>query len=194
VVAIGTEIESPQTGERLIFRSTRDSSNGELFQAELISQPVGYTVREHVHPNQEEQFVVLEGEFGIKIGDDEVRVAQVGERLVCPVGVPHSQWNAGDGQMRMLYEHRPALESAEIFFETYFGLSRDGKLSEEGDMKLLQGAVLIQEVGDFIRPASPPLWMQNALFAPLAALGRMRGYKGRYPEYALPQAEPAARG
>ena len=101
MVKIGTEIASPQTGERLIFRSTKDSSNGELFQAELISEPVGYTVREHVHPNQEEQFVVLEGEFGWKIGDEE-GVAQVGERLVCPVGVPHSQWNAGDGQMRML--------------------------------------------------------------------------------------------
>src|SRR2546428_3074867 len=30
-----SEIESPQTGERLIFRSTADSSNGRLFQAEL---------------------------------------------------------------------------------------------------------------------------------------------------------------
>jgi hypothetical protein len=32
VVGIGTEIESPQTGERLIFRSTEDSSDGELFR------------------------------------------------------------------------------------------------------------------------------------------------------------------
>jgi quercetin dioxygenase-like cupin family protein len=193
MVPIGTEIESPQTGERLIFRSTADSSNGELFQAELIMQPGPYVVKSHIHPTQEERFVILEGRFGYRIGDEE-GVAEPGQTLVCPPKVPHSQWNASDGVMRIYYEHRPALLSVEIFFETHFGLSRDGKLSEEGDMKLLQGAVLIQEVGDFIRPASPPLWMQDVLFAPLAALGRMRGYKARYPEYALPQAEPATRG
>jgi mannose-6-phosphate isomerase-like protein (cupin superfamily) len=190
VVAIGTEIESPQTGERLIFRSTADSSNGELFQAELIMRPGPYVVKSHIHPIQEESFVVLEGKFGYKIGDRE-GVAEAGETLVCPVKVPHSQWNAGDGPLRIYYEHRPALTSAEIFFETFFGLSRDGKLSAKGDMKLLQGAVLLREVGDFIRPSAPPLWMQDALFVPLAALGKRLGYRARYPEYALP-AEPTA--
>ena len=185
MVRLGTEIHSPQTGERLIFRSTEDSSNGELFQAELIMQPGSYVVRSHVHPLQEERFVVLEGRFGWKIGK-ESGVAEQGETLVCPVNVPHSQWNAGHGPMRMLYEHRPALRSAEIFFETYFGLSRDGKLTRKGDIKVLQAAVLLQEVGDFIRPTSPPLFMQDALFRPLAALGRRRGYRARYPQYALP--------
>jgi mannose-6-phosphate isomerase-like protein (cupin superfamily) len=185
VVRIGTEIESPQTGERLIFRSTADSSGGELFQAELLMAPGPYVVKSHIHPIQEERFVVLEGQFGWRIGK-ETGVAGPGETLVCPVRVPHSQWNAGDGPLRIYYEHRPGLTSAEIFFETYFGLSRDGRLSRKGDMKLLQGAVLIQEVGDFIRPASPPLFMQDPLFAPLAAAGRARGYRARYPEYALP--------
>jgi mannose-6-phosphate isomerase-like protein (cupin superfamily) len=189
MVELGTEIASPQTGERLIFRSTEDSSGGELFQAELIMQPGPYVVRSHVHPFQEERFVVLEGRFGWRIGK-ESGVAEPGETLVCPVKVPHSQWNAGDGPMRIYYEHRPALTSAEIFFETYFGLSRDGKLSRKGDMKLLQAAVLIQAVGDFIRPASPPLFMQDALFAPLAALGRRLGYRARYPQYALPGSPP----
>jgi mannose-6-phosphate isomerase-like protein (cupin superfamily) len=128
VVGIGTEIESPQTGERLNFRSTEGSSDGELFQAELILQPGSYVVRPHIHARQEERFVVLEGSFGYRIGDRE-GVGRPGETLVCPVAVPHSQRNAGDGVMRILYEQRPALTSAEIFFETYFGLGRDGKLS-----------------------------------------------------------------
>jgi mannose-6-phosphate isomerase-like protein (cupin superfamily) len=190
MVALGTEIESPQTGERLIFRSTADSSNGELFRAELILRPGPYVVKSHVHPKQEESFVVLEGRFGYRIGDRE-GVAEPGETLVCPVKVPHSQWNAGDGALRIYYEHRPALTSAEIFFETFFGLSRDGQLTKKGELKMLQGAVLIQEVGDFIRPSSPPLFMQDPLFVPLAAIGRRRGYRARYPEYTLPVAGPA---
>jgi hypothetical protein len=88
--------------------------------------------------------------------------------------------------MRILYEHRPALVSAEIFFETQFGLSRDGELSPEGDIGLLQGAVLLQVVGDFIRPATPPIWLQNVLFSVLAAVGKTRGYHARYARYALP--------
>ena len=185
MVKIGTEIESPQTGERLIFRSTADSSNGQLFRAELIVKPGPYVVRPHSHPSQEESFVVLEGAYGYKIGDS-TGVAQPGDTLVCPVGVPHSQWNAGNGILRIYYEHRPALTSAEIFFETQFGLSRDGKLSPNGDINLLQGAVLLQEVGDFIRPSSPPIAVQNTLFPVLAAIGRIRGYRARYQKYALP--------
>lgn len=185
MIKIGTEIESPQTGERLIFRSTADSSNGALFQAELIAQPGPYRVRPHIHTSQEESFVVLEGKFGYEIGE-RTGVGVPGETLVCPVGVVHSQWNAGDDVLRIYYEHRPALRSAEVFFETYFGLSRDGRLSPKGDMSLLQGVVLIQEVKDFLRPSSPPLWIQDALFPALSWLGRRRGYKSRYPEYALP--------
>ena len=185
MVKIGTEIESPQTGERLIFRSTADSSNGRLFQAELIVKPGGYVVKSHIHPSQEESFVVLAGAYGYQIGD-RTGVAQPGDTLVCPVGISHSQWNAGNGIMRIYYEHRPALTSAEIFFETQFGLSRDGKLSPKGDINLLQGAVLLREVGDFIRPSSPPIAVQNTLFPVLAAFGRMRGYRARYPKYALP--------
>ena len=185
MVKIGTEIESPQTGERLIFRSTADSSNGKLFQAELIVKPGPYVVRAHIHPSQEESFVVLGGTYGYQIGD--VRgIAKPGDTLVCPVGVSHSQWNAGKDTLHIYYEHRPALTSAEIFFETQFGLSRDGKLSSKGDINLLQGVVLLQEVGDFIRPTSPPIAVQNALFPALAALGRMRGYRARYKKYALP--------
>lgn len=185
MVKIGTEIESPQTGERLIFHSTADSSNGQLFRAELIVKPGPYVVRAHVHPSQQESFVVLSGVYGYQIGDRK-GVAQPGDTLVCPVGVSHSQWNAGDSILRLYYEHRPALTSAEIFFETQFGLSRDGKLSSKGDINLLQGAVLLQAVGDFIRPSSPPMAVQNTLFPVLAVLGRMRGYRARYEKYALP--------
>ncbi len=182
MIPIGTAIDSPQTGERLIFRSTRDSSNGALFQAELIVQPGGYVVQSHKHPLQEERFVVLEGKYGWEIGGKR-GVASAGETLVCPVGVAHSQWNAGDGPMRIYYEHRPALTSAEVFFETQFGLSREGKLAPDGRIALLQAAVLVQELGDFIRPAWPSIAVQDILFPPLAALGRWRGYRARYPRY-----------
>ena len=176
-------MDSPQTGERLVIHSTAESSNGKLFQAELTAQPGSYVVRSHLHPSQEESFVVLEGEYGYRIGD-RTGVGHPGETIVSPIRVPHAQWNAGPGVMRIYYEHRPALESAELFFETYFGLSRDAKLLPSGDMHLLQAAVLLTAVSDFIRITSPPLLVQDLTFPALAAIGRARGYRARYPEYA----------
>ncbi len=183
MLKVGTVLDSPQTGERLIIRSTAESSHGELFQAELIAQPGSYVVRSHLHPSQEESFVVLEGTYGFRIGDRK-GTAHPGETVVCPVGVPHSQWNAGRGVMRILYEHRPAIESAELFFETYFGLSREGKLYPSGDMRLLQAAVLLTAVADFMRIASPPLLVQDLTFPALAAIGRARGLRSRYARFA----------
>ena len=183
MIRVGTVIDSPQTGERLVFRSTAESSNGELFQAELTTQAGPYIVRSHLHPSQEERFVVLEGDYGYRIGNRS-GIARSGETVVCPVGVAHSQWNAGPGVMRIYYEHRPALESAELFFETYFGLSRSGMLLPSGDMRVLQAAVLLTAVDDFIRITSPPLFVQDLAFPVLAAIGRARGYRARYPEYA----------
>jgi quercetin dioxygenase-like cupin family protein len=183
MLEIGTVLESPQTRERLVIRSTAESSHGVLFQAELTAQRGNYVVRSHLHPTQEERFVVLEGTYGYKIGN-RTGMAQPGETVVCPIGVPHSQWNAGPGMMRIHYEHRPALESAELFFETYFGLSRDGKLRPSGDMRLLQAAVLLTAVRDFVRIESPPLFVQTLAFPALAAIGRARGYRARYSRYA----------
>ena len=182
MIPIGTTIDSPQTGERLTFLSTADSSHGELFRAELVVQPGTYVVGSHIHPNQEERFVVLDGRYGWRIGR-ETGVSGPGNTLVCPRGVAHSQWNAGDTPMRIWYEHRPALTSAEIFFETQFGLSRDGKLGPGGTIGLLQAAALLEEVSDFIRPASPPVFIQRLIFPPLGVIARRLGYRARYPAY-----------
>jgi len=149
-------------------------------------------VRSHLHPSQEESFVVLEGTYGFRIGD-RTGTARPGETVVCPVGVPHSQWNAGPVAMRILYEHRPALESAELFFETYCGLSREGKLLPSGDMRLLQATVLLTAVADFMRIASPPLLVQDVAFPALAAIGRARGLRARYARFASDVAIEEAR-
>src|SRR5438094_10032831 len=105
MLPIGTELESPQTGERLIIRSTARSSGGKLFQAELIAQPGSYVVRSHLHPSQEERFVVLEGEYGYRVGARS-GVEHTGETVVLPVRVAHSQWHAGSGGRQIFYEPR----------------------------------------------------------------------------------------
>jgi quercetin dioxygenase-like cupin family protein len=180
---VGAEIENAVSGERLTFLETAESSGGELFRADIRMPAGDYVIPRHIHPKQEERFEVVAGSLAVTVRRKR-RTAGPGETVVVPIGVPHSYWNAGDGELRVLYENRPALPSEEVFFETYYGLSRAGKVSKRGQMNPLQAAVLVGELGDYIRPAFPPVWVQDRLFALLAPIGRRRGYRSTYPEYA----------
>ena len=48
-----------------------------------------------------------------------------------------------------------------------------------------QAAVLLAEVGDFIRPEKPPFWVQDLVFPPAALIGRWLGFRARYPKYTV---------
>jgi hypothetical protein len=52
----------------------------------------------------------------------------------------------------------------------------------------LQLALIGQEFSDVIVFAKPPRAVQGVAFGILGALGRLRGYRGIYPEYLRPQA------
>jgi hypothetical protein len=147
-------------------------------------RPGSYLVRSHVHPRQEERFVVLEGRFGYQIGDHE-GVGRPGETLACPVAVPDSQRNPAMGDAHPLRAPPGAHVGRDLLQDLLRAQSRWQALGE-GDMNLLQTAVLLQEVGDFILPAVPSPALQGPLFGALAAIGHRRGYRPRYPRYALP--------
>lgn len=71
----------------------------------------------------------------------------------------------------------------EAFFEIVWGLAKDGKTNEKGVPNLLQVALIAREYADEFRLASPPWPVQRALFAVLASVGKLLGYRARYPEY-----------
>jgi uncharacterized protein YbjT (DUF2867 family) len=84
------------------------------------------------------------------------------------------------GGTRVNWRTRPAMKTEE-FFETIWSLARDGKTNEMGVPNLLQVAVIAREYAGEVRLASPPLLVQRALFAVLAPVGRLLGYRARYP-------------
>jgi quercetin dioxygenase-like cupin family protein len=67
----------------------------------------------HTHHNEDEYSYVLEGRFGIQLGD-EVLEAGPGELLFKPRGIAHAFWNAGEEPARLLELISPA------GFEQYF--------------------------------------------------------------------------
>lgn len=175
----GKVIESPDT--RLVFVRTAADTGGELLRFEQTVQPDHAPVPAHVHDRQEERFVVLSGEMGVRAAGEE-RTLTAGEEVVVPPGTPHTFWNAsGRGEaLRHTVELRPALKS-ETFFETVFGLQRDGKLVAGKVPNLLLMAPILVEYENWM--AGPPVPLQKLLLAPLAFLGRRLGYPPRYPRY-----------
>ncbi len=71
----------------------------------------------------------------------------------------------------------------QAFFETVFGLQRDGKLAPGKPQAALLTAPVVLEHENWI--AGPPIPLQKTLFTVLALLGRPFGYRASYPEYSL---------
>ena len=107
-------IENQLTGERIVFVG---ESEGLLVMESEWTRP-GERAPEHVHPEMEERWEVLEGEAAFRIGGQERR-AGPGEAVVAPAGVAHAAWNPTDGVVRLRIEMRPALRWRE-FVERLF--------------------------------------------------------------------------
>lgn len=179
----GDVLNNPATGERIEFRRTASDTAGEAVAFDYYLAPGGFAVGkvDHVHPHQEERFEVRSGTLGVRIDGDEW-TATPGTRFAVPAQTAHTVWNAGDSEMHAVVEIRPAL-AIETFFETAFGLARDGETNRTGLPGPLQLAVLAEAFEDEIRAAAVPGPLQRALVAALAPIGRAAGYRAAYPRY-----------
>jgi quercetin dioxygenase-like cupin family protein len=187
VLKSGDVLEHPVTRERIVVRKTSSDTGGELFQADIYVQAGGFVAAEHIHPMQEEIFEVISGTLRGRASGKEF-TGGPGERIVVAAGTPHIWWNSGDVELHVLAEVRPALK-IESFFETFFGIAQNGKVSPKtGLPNPLQMALLMRTYRNELILARPPRPVQTVLFGLLAPIGRLVGYKG---EYAYPHAKRA---
>lgn len=124
----GDVIENPATGQRLTFLATTSDTSGEIFRAKGAFPPGGFAGVEHIHPRQDEHFEVLAGHAAFQV-DGRERVLGAGETIDVPAGTRHTFANAGDDDMRVLFEFRPALDSTERFYELYFAFAQEGRVN-----------------------------------------------------------------
>jgi quercetin dioxygenase-like cupin family protein len=178
----GEVLYTPVLKDRIVYRKTARDTDGELLRLELFVSPRGGNPL-HVHPLQEEYFKAVSGTMGVQVGDEH-RQLREGEEATVPPGTPHRWFNdSEDEEAHVLAELRPALNS-ETFFETAYGLARDGKTDETGAYNLLQQAVTLTGINrGEIYLASPSVAVQRVLLAALAPMGRLLGYKDHYPRY-----------
>jgi quercetin dioxygenase-like cupin family protein len=177
----GDVIENPVTGERVVVRVGTEDSGGELLVVDGYIQPGGAVTGEHVHPAIEEWFTVVRGRVGFRI-DGRESIAEPGERLHVPAGTSHDWWNAGEEEAHVRAEISPGQRFEEMAINL-FSLAQDGKTNSKGMPNLLQAAVFAREFSDVLYFTRPPVLVQRPLFGALAAIARVLGYEGSYPEY-----------
>jgi len=171
----GDVVEHPVTGETITFLETSEETDGEYATGELRVRPHGFVAAPHIHPIAEESFEIRSGTFTFVV-DGEARQVRAGEGATVPAGAPHAWWNAGEEEGVAIVEFRPALKTEE-FFESFFGLAQDGKVSQKtGLPNLLWLASIFRTYHDFGYIAKPPLFVQRAVFVPLGAVARLLGY------------------
>ena len=82
----------------------------------IVEHPMapGRLVPPHVHHVEDELSYILEGTFGVRVGD-EVATAGPGSYVYKPKGIPHTFWNAGPTPARLIEIIWPA--GFERFFQ-----------------------------------------------------------------------------
>jgi mannose-6-phosphate isomerase-like protein (cupin superfamily) len=98
-------------GVRFLIDGERTGGAFSLVEHPLPPRALGAPL--HTHHNEDEYSFVVQGRFGIQLGDDTLE-AGPGDLVVKPRGVAHAFWNAGEEPARLLELISPA------GFEHYF--------------------------------------------------------------------------
>ena len=119
----------------------------------IVEHPfaVGAMVRPHVHTQEDEISIVLEGKIGFRSEDQEV-VLGPGGYIVKPRSQVHAMWNAGSVPARMIEIISPA------GFEGFFRGFAD--LNDAGPINLPEVAALAQDYG---LPYAMPDWLDDVI-------------------------------
>jgi glyoxylate utilization-related uncharacterized protein len=135
----------------------------------------------HYHPEQEENFTVLEGEISVRLNRG-IKILRQGDKLHIGKNQVHSMWNHSSGKARVNWKVTPALDT-EYFLETGVGIANHKKTNEEGMPGILQVAALANKFSRVYRIAEPSYAIQKIIFTVLQPFSYMAGYKSIYKEF-----------
>jgi len=180
----GDVIEIPRTGEKFVFLRRARDTQGEVFEIEFFVREFALVAaRPHIHAKTEERVEVIAGTARVRMGREE-QIVGPGEAVVIPPGMVHFLRREGEEFLHFRLQFRPPMK-VETLFETLVGLHRDGKNFRHP----LQQVVMAREHDTYL--GGPPIWLQKPLFAALASMGRLLGYRARYEKYSGPESQSA---
>jgi mannose-6-phosphate isomerase-like protein (cupin superfamily) len=153
------------------------SSGSRGLEVEVEYGAGGSRPPKHFHPQQDEQFEVLEGALSLVLDGVEHELS-AGDEIEIPRGAVHQMWNPGETVTRALWTTTPPGRT-ENWFRDLGALRASGRVGADDMPGPLAFAVLLTEYSDVFRLAGPQPLLRGA-FAALAPLGRARGYSAMH--------------
>lgn len=95
--------QSP-AAEDVVFRATGEETDGQYDVVEVTIPPGPGVTPMHVHHDNDEAILVLEGEVTVKLGESR-HVLEAGAYAMAPRGLPHTYRNACDGPARVHFTY-----------------------------------------------------------------------------------------
>jgi quercetin dioxygenase-like cupin family protein len=174
-------ISNSKTGQDIRFLLTGKDTNGEFLEMETSYESYSKEPAPHYHPNQDEDFTVIEGELTVRI-DGRLRILRQGDSLHIAKNKVHSMWNNTKTKTIVNWKIKPALNT-DKFLETATGLANDGKTDADGTPNILQGVLMANKYAGEFRLQRPPFSVQKVLFIVLTPFAYMCGYRPDYKKY-----------
>lgn len=178
------EVEAPRSGKRVRYLETTDDTDGDYarFEMWLAPPPESHGPMKHVHPKQDEYLEVRDGVLGVWL-DGTTRRLSPGESVTISAGEPHRFWNAGEAELHVIGEVRPALNTEAFMYVTYGVASNHAATPSGMPLNPLRLAPILDEYDHLLYLAFVPVWLQRFGIRLVAPLGRRIGYTAEYPEY-----------
>ncbi|MDA9511020.1 hypothetical protein XI09_41495 [Bradyrhizobium sp. CCBAU 11386] len=177
-IARGTRLRNVFNKETFVFSGPLDNPGVARFGVILEKGGSGGgNALVHVHPGADEHFAVKSGRIKVVV-DGREQLVDAGGTAIVPRGRPHYFANVGESNADLEISFVPAQQHLRFFanFAT-LTVKQPAWFSSAGDPNFLLIALVLHTYRDHLYLAGVPIWLQKLLFALLAPVARLAGYR-----------------
>lgn len=177
-IAEGERVTNACNGETFIFTQVEEVPEFAQFDVHLArGGMLTGTGMHHVHPYADETFILREGSLVLSI-DGFRRTLEPGDSFLVGRGVPHHFRNGHDGETLFTCRFTPGHQYLRFFLNMALGTAlHPERYDPRGEPPLILRALALHAYAGHGYSAALPIWLQRALFALLAPVARLKGYR-----------------
>ena len=154
-------IYNPENKQQIEFLQTAKDTNGSLLEMISTYGPFSTRPPSHYHPYQSEDFVVIEGELTIELGN-KIKILKKGDAIHISKNEPHSMWNNSNKKTVVNWKVQPALDT-EYMFESACKIAIEN-IHSKRKTTIIQKLKLAKEYKNMFRLAKPSYLLQEIVF------------------------------
>lgn len=178
LVPAGTRILNAYNKETFVF--THPYEDGAMSQMDVVlgrGGSGGGNAIPHIHPQTDEIFTVNSGRVMVMI-DGREHYASEGQSITVPKGASHFFRNASSGETHLTVTFVNAQQHLRFFINlARWTAEQPTYFKPDGSVKLLPIALCLHNFRDHLYISALPVAVQKLLFAILAPIARLAGYR-----------------